>query len=104
MPNRANRSTEQDIALAVIRYLATIPSGEATIDEIKTHLPNFLDLTEADLEASVTRPNERMWEQQVRNLVSHRDTPDNVINDGRLSYSPGRLAITDAGRNWLARR
>lgn len=101
MPNKAGRSNEQEISLAVLRYLNTIPHGEATIDEIKKHIPSFIKFTEADMEVSGTRPNERVWEQQVRNIVSHRTSPDSYINDGLLAYKPGHLAITDAGRAWL---
>ena len=104
MPNKAGRSTEHDIALAVIRYLASLPEGDATIVRIVKHAPDFIGLTEPDMDASTTRPNERVWEQQVRNIVSHRFTEGNAINDGLLSYSPGHIGITDAGRTWLARR
>jgi hypothetical protein len=104
MPNKSGRSTEHEIAFGVIRYLATVPSGTATIAEIKQHLPDFVSLTTADLEQSPTRNNERVWEQQVRNIVSHRQTEGNAINDGLLANSTGEMSLTDAGRNWLARR
>jgi hypothetical protein len=104
MPNKAGRSSEHDIAIAVLRYLATIPHGEATTDEIKAHIPNFIDFTGADMEVSGTRPNEMVWEQQVRNIVSHRKTDGNAICDGLIAYKPGRMAITDAGRYWLSKR
>lgn len=101
MPNKAGRSNEHEIATAVLRYLATVPGGTATIAEIKQHLPDFIDLTPADLEQSPTRDQERVWEQQVRNIVSHRDTDGNAINDGLLANSPGAISITDAGKFWL---
>ncbi|BBE35244.1 hypothetical protein [Sphingosinicella microcystinivorans] len=103
MPSKSNRSTEHEISFAVLQYLATIPHGEAAIDEIKAHLPKFIKFTDADMEVSTTRRNEMMWEQQVRNIVSHRSVDGNFIGDGLLSYSPGRLAITESGRNYLAR-
>lgn len=102
MPNKQlGRSSEHDIALAVLRYLATVPHGKATIGEIKRHLPSFINLTELDLEQSPTRVNECVWEQQVRNIVSHKNTEGNAINSGLLAHSPGALEITDAGRFWL---
>lgn len=104
MPNKNGRSNEQEISLAALRYLATIPHGEAAIDEIKQHIPNFIQFTDADMEVSETRPNEMMWEQQVRNIVSHRTSPDSFINDGLMTYSPGHLAITEAGRTYLTRK
>ncbi len=104
MPNKAGRSNEHEIAVAVLRYLATVPSGIATIAEITQHLPNFINLTPADLEQSPTRDQESVWEQQVRNIVSHRDTAGNAINDGLLASSPGAMSITDAGKFWLNKK
>jgi len=45
----------------------------------------------------LTRSGESMWEQQVRNLVSHRTTEGNIIAEGLADYRPGRLTITKAG-------
>lgn len=39
-----------------------------------------------------------MWEQQVRNLVSHRTTEGNIVAEGYATYAPDTLTITDAGR------
>lgn len=104
MPSKEGRTGEREIGLAVLKYLNTVPGGEATIAEIKKHIAKHFPLTAADQEDSETRRNEQVWEQQVRNLVSHRETDDNVINDGLLSYRPRRLAITDAGRSYVKRR
>jgi len=58
--------------------------------------------TAADKEASPTRTNERVWEQQVRNIVSQRDVEGDYIREGLLAYNPGGLSITDAGRAHIA--
>jgi hypothetical protein len=99
-----DRSTETDIAVAVMRYLATLPSGEAQIAQIRRQLPKVIALSDEDREESETRAGEEVWEQQVRNIVSHRDTEGNFIAEGLLSRSPRRLAITPAGRAWLTRK
>ena len=104
MPSKDGRTTEGEIAEAVLRYLVNVPSGEATIAEIKRHLRRNFPFTEADREQSPTRDNEVMWEQLVRNIVSHRGSDGNYIHDGLLEYRPRRLAITDAGRNYLKRK
>lgn len=101
MPENIARSTERDIALAVLRYLYTLPSGEASIADVKQHVPSFMILTHADREQSPTRDNEQVWEQQVRNIISHRQTSGNPIHDGLLAYTPATLRITDAGRFWV---
>ncbi len=104
MPNNSKRSTEHEISIAVLQYLATISSGEAKISQIKKHVPDFIHLTETDMRDSQTRPNERMWEQQVRNIVSHRNAEGNFIAEGLLTYNPDTLQITDAGRLYLRNR
>lgn len=91
------RVTEAEVAKAVVKYLAGIAGHSATIYQIKKALPNHLNLSAQDREQSETRPNEEMWEQQVRNIVSHRATPGNYIHEGRLATSPRRLTLTAAG-------
>lgn len=71
---------------------------------IKNHIPNFINLTDDDMDDSPTRANEQVWEQQVRNIVSHRASYENFIHDGLLEYSPGNLKITDAGRFYLKQK
>ena len=98
MPEKANRSSEHDIAFAAMKYLATIPNRSATTADVKQHVPNFIALTADDLEASETRPNEQVWQQVVGNIVSHRnDSPENFINWGLIAYDSGVWTLTDAG-------
>lgn len=104
MPSKDGRSTEQEIGLAVLKYLFNLPGGDATIASIKKHLRANFRFTDADREQSETRPNEEMWEQQVRNLVSHRTAEGNIINDGLIAYSPNHLAITEAGESYAKRK
>ncbi len=91
------RVTEVLISKAVVKYLVGINGHSATIHQIKKSLPNYINLSPEDREQSETRPNEEMWEQQVRNIVSHRTTPGNYICEGRLAYTPRRLSLTPAG-------
>lgn len=104
MPSKDGRITEQEIGLAVLKYLFNLHGGAASIASIKRHLRANFRFTDADREQSQTRRNEEMWEQQVRNLVSHRTAEGNVINDGLIAYSPRRLAITDAGASYARRK
>jgi hypothetical protein len=97
MPSRAGRVNETEVALATMQYLNTLPSKEATIDEIVNALPDFLTLGENDREQSETRPHEEIWEQQVRNIVSHKATSSNAVNLGYLEGAGGRLTLTEAG-------
>jgi hypothetical protein len=95
------RSTESEIAFGVLGYLATLPTGDANLRAIKKNLPNYAVLSAEDRELSETRRCEAVWEQQVRNIVCHRNSEGNYINNGYLGYKPRKILITDAGRRHL---
>ncbi|GAN54899.1 hypothetical protein Tasa_033_013 [Tanticharoenia sakaeratensis NBRC 103193] len=87
-------TSENLIAAAIIQYLETRPDHSATIAQIRSALPGFIELTREDREPSLTRTGEQKWEQIVRNVVCHRDVPDNAVNDGLLVYvARGRLSL-----------
>jgi len=96
------RTTEGQIGRAVLRILNDQPNGEASVPRLKRELPNYINLTTEDRAASQTRNGEEIWEQQVRNLVSHRGTEGNIIADGLATYRPRWLKITDAGRRRIS--
>ena len=95
-----NRVTEEQVGIAVLQILANRPTGEATIAILQHELPDHLGLSDADRTQSITRPNEEIWEQQVRNLISHRTTEGNIIYERLADYIPDShsIRITDAGR------
>lgn len=92
--NNPNRVDEGEIAAATERYLMDA-GGTATIRQIRRALPAYLQLGNLDQQQSATRPGEQLWEQQVRNLVCHRDSDGNPVKTGRLRYSPRRLSLTE---------
>jgi hypothetical protein len=96
--------SEHAIGEAALEVLALSPGGTATIRELKERIPNHVNLSQEDLKSSQTRNGEQMWEQQVRNLVSHRATEGNIIAEGLATHSPGRLTITQAGQTHVANR
>lgn len=91
------RTTEVQIGKAVLQILKAQATGEASIFTLKRELPAYLKLTADDRAPSPTRKGEEVWEQQVRNLVSHRNTPGNIIAEGYATYRPRWLKITPAG-------
>lgn len=94
-----NRTSEARIGEAVLRILAMSPNGEATISNLRRRIPHFLNLTDLDRQLSETRTGEEVWEQLVRNLVSHYETKGNIIREGwAVQCNRGRLRITVKGR------
>jgi hypothetical protein len=92
--HKMNKHRETEIAKAVGHYLFDA-GGKASIAQIRRNLPYYITLTEADRVPSTTRPGEEMWEQQVRNIVCHRDVFGNAVNMGQLKYSSRHLALTN---------
>ena len=92
------RVNEHQIGEAALQVLDACPDGTATIGTLKERIPNYVNLSAEDLAPSQTRNGEAIWEQQVRNLVSHRNAEGNIIAEGLVEYRRGRLTITEAGR------
>jgi hypothetical protein len=94
--------TEADIGVIALRIMNANPNGIASLAEIKYEIPNLLNLSERDRLRSKTRPNEEIWEQRVRNLISHRGVEGNIFAEGYAVYVEGKpLRITEAGRSYL---
>jgi len=99
-----SRITEHEIGLAVLHILSAEPRGRATVRKIKREVPSYVRLSIQDQEDSLTRDHEELWEQQVRNLKSHSDTPGNIFHDGYVIHvARGVWEITNAGRRRVAR-
>jgi hypothetical protein len=87
------RITESEIADIIVDYLNEKTSGRASIQELVREIPNRVTLSSEDLAPSSTRNNEAIWEQQVRNIASHKKSPGNAIFEGELVPIPGGLAV-----------
>jgi hypothetical protein len=87
------RITESEIAEVLIDYLNEKTSERASIKELVREIPNRVNLSAEDLAQSPTRPNEAIWEQQVRNITSHKKSPGNAIYEGKLAAIPGGLTL-----------
>lgn len=92
------RTTEARFGRAVLEILAALPGGSASIVTLKKLIPQHLNLTNDDRAPSQTRNGEPLWHQSVRNLVSHKNIPGNIVYEGYAVHRPRTLTITDAGR------
>jgi hypothetical protein len=87
------RITEGEVAEIVEEILNECPDGEATIADLVAEIPNRVTLSAEDLAPSPTRNGEALWEQQVRNITSHKGSPGNAIHDGKLVSVRGGLRL-----------
>ena len=98
------RITEAEVGNAVLQILASRRNGRATVRVLKDEMPSYLTLSSEDRVNSDTRTNEEIWEQQVRNLKSHKKTEGNIFHSGYVvSVGRGVWQITDAGRRRIAK-
>jgi hypothetical protein len=99
MASKPGRIEEAKINQVVLDILAGQPNGRATVKTIRGELPKHVNLTSGDQTDSITRENEELWEQQVRNLKSHHNVPGNVFYEGLVRWvRRGVWELTDAGR------
>lgn len=98
--HKMTKIREAEIAQAVEFYLFDV-GGKASIAQIRRNLPFYITLTDADRIPSTTRPREQMWEQQVRNIVCHRNIKGNVINSGKIHYTPRHLSLANGPQGEL---
>jgi hypothetical protein len=95
-----NKHREYEFAQAVEDYLFDA-GGTASIAQIRHALPFYIKLTDADRLPSQSRPGEQMWEQLVRNIVSHRKSTGNAVNTGKLCYTPRHLSLPNGPQGEL---
>lgn len=105
MARAPNRVTESDVATATLRIAAGRQDGTATFHRLRKELPDYLNLSAADRRQSLTRPNEELWQQLIRNIKSHHEVEGNIICEGYAKHLPRvGYKITDSGRRYLRRQ
>ncbi|WP_084140297.1 phospholipase D-like domain-containing protein [Brevundimonas nasdae] len=97
-------TSENVIAMAVMRIAAQNPNGICSYDEGRRKIPLMLALTSQDLSASPSQGEPR-WIQRLRNIQSNSDGGEastNFIKNGLLMHVP-RIGyqITEQGRELL---
>ena len=99
------RTTENDVALGVLRIAAGRPDGLCTFNRARAELPSLLSLNAADNAPSGTRAGEPMWHQLIRNIRCHHDADGNFVERGLLEHVSRRgYRATNAGRALLKKK
>jgi hypothetical protein len=104
MASKSGEITEEEVALLVVEIAAEQADGIASYNRLRREIPKRYSLSAADLHQSITRPNEAMWEQKMRNIKSHFEVVGNFIYEGYLEHVPRvGYRVTTSGRNLLKR-
>ncbi len=96
------RIKEKDTYIPVLEYLDKMPDGFLTTSDLISHLETRFHLSPED-QAILAGRSDTRFSQIVRNIVSHRDTPGNLIELGYVEYEKAKrgLRITSAGQQYL---
>ena len=98
---KSNGTSERELAEAVLDILYDRLNGAASYRELYDEVPSRVSLMASDLEPSLTRENEAIWEQRLRNITSHKGSPNNFIALGYLRQIEDGLQITAEGRDYV---
>lgn len=95
--------TENDLVIPVLEFLKA-NGGVATIRQIRDYILNNYPLSDADLKMSVTRRNEHVFEQQIRNLTSHNKLEKlglAEVIEGGFRLLPEIKELLDNSSQWV---
>ena len=97
-----HRIRERDTYVPVLELLDDAPDGFMTTSDLIRKLEIYMNPSGEDVEILVGRSDTR-FSQIVRNIVSHKTAPTNLIGAGWAEYDATRrgLQITPAGRAHL---
>ncbi len=93
---------EPDISDAVM-YALLDAGEELHTSEVKTRVRNLLEPAGPN-RAQLLNRNDEAIDQIIRNIVSHRDSQNNIICRGYIDYNDGYWELTDEGRDYLWQR
>jgi hypothetical protein len=99
MAKKSNRVSEADLLIPTLRKLAAQPNGRMTTSRLISELEILFEPSGDDAKILEGR-HDTHFSQIVRNMVSHKTIPGNIIAEGFAIHLGSRLGmeITEAGR------
>ena len=97
-----DRLREPEARLIVLKSAALMPDRTATTDQLIERATDLFTPSKLDLMQSRTRERQPQWHQIIRNVISHRTTPNGPFEQGFAVRTPGGLSVTSAGIDYLA--
>ena len=100
---KQGRVSEIDLVLPSLRVMSERPDGFISTTELIQELEELFNPTGKDAEIIDDR-SDTFFSQKVRNLISHKDSPNNMIAKGYTEHDAEKegLRITNEGRAFLA--
>ena len=98
---REDRFREHEARRLALKIAAQCPNHRASTKHLKKEVPRYIDLSHEDLERSKSRPNERVWQQVMGNVVSHQKSSGGPFAQGYAIRTPDGLQVTKKGVDYL---
>lgn len=98
---KTDRLREAEARILALKIASLRPDRTASTEEIKLEVPSYTELSARDLVQSETRPREKMWQQIVGNVISHKGSPSGLFLNGYARRTPDGLSVTDKGMDYL---
>ncbi|MGE3333690.1 MAG: hypothetical protein AB7I36_08610 [Rhodospirillaceae bacterium] len=95
------RISESELELPVLKLLAKQSDGYLRTSDIISNLEDQLH-PEGEDASILDGRNDTKFSQKVRNIVSHKKSPTNLIGKGYAEYIKRGLKITPAGLDRIA--
>lgn len=98
---KGDRLRETEARILALKIAAQQPDRTASTEDIKKAVPSYIELSALDLAQSKTRPREKMWQQIVGNVISHKGSPSGLFINGYARRTPDGLSVTEKGMSYL---
>lgn len=96
-----DRLREPEARVLALKIASLRPARAASTEFIKQEVPKYTQLSPSDLVRSKTRRKERLWQQIVGNVVSHKDTSASPFSKGYAVRTQNGLRVTPKGLLYL---
>lgn len=98
-----SRLSEKEARELVLKAAARNPDRTVSMQQIRDGVATMYPLSRADLVRSTTRPAEQLWQQILRNVVSHRSGAKSIFAKDLAEKVGNGIKITKAGLSHLKR-
>jgi hypothetical protein len=96
-----DRLREAEARVLALKIAAECNGYSASTEYIKKRVPELIPLTEKDLEQSASRPREKLWQQIVGNVISHKPGNRSIFTRGLAERTSNGLKVSGDGLNYL---
>lgn len=98
-----SRLREREARELVLKVGSRSPHLTVSMEEIREGVASMYPLSRADRIRSTTRPAEQLWQQILRNVVSHRGGGRSIFSKGLAEKVGNGIRVTRAGLDHLKR-